>query len=394
VKYISIIQSDSNMSIIESLKDSFNFEGKKLRVYGNADEPWFCGKDVALILGYKDTSKSLRDNIDTDDKTIFDNLIGKVGVFDPHPKTFNKNELKTIYINESGLYSLILRSKLAGAKKFKKWVTKTVLPSIRKQGFYLAKDIQSREIKKLRDELEHQQSCNIVLKNYVTNVKQRLKKEIIYIATTKSYANQNNFKVGGCSNRKLLKKRLSTYNTGRPDADKYYFSYIEETPSFRQLEKRIKDLLGEFRDSKNKEVYVINYNSLKCFVNLLKNNYDEEIKEFNELIKTFAEDLVNKKAVVPEAIKLDCAELTIIKNGEVIESKFIDLFGLSDSEQEKTIKKLLMDFDKTLNKAATVNRKDFETFAKEKKYKFKSREFWKKLKQLFEPSQKMLAIKY
>lgn len=77
-----------------------------------------------------------------------------MGVIHTHLKNFNKNELKTVYINESELYSLILRSKLKGAKKFKRRVTGTVLPSIRKQGYYLAKDIKDIEINKLKGELE------------------------------------------------------------------------------------------------------------------------------------------------------------------------------------------------------------------------------------------------
>ncbi len=61
-----------------------------------------------------------------------------------------------------------------------------------------------------RQRIEQSQNAHAMLKNYVDNVKQRLKKEIIYIATTRQYANQNNFKIGGCSARKLLHKRLAT----------------------------------------------------------------------------------------------------------------------------------------------------------------------------------------
>lgn len=87
-------------------------------------EPWLVGKDVAAALGYSDTDKAVRSHVDEEDKLT--RQFGGSG----------QNRSMTI-INESGLYSLILSSKLPGAKKFKRWVTSEVLPSIRKTGGYL-----------------------------------------------------------------------------------------------------------------------------------------------------------------------------------------------------------------------------------------------------------------
>ncbi len=86
------------------------------------NEPWFVGKDVADILGYTNPQKALRDHIDDEDKTL--------------NELFTVNGTKGILINESGLYSLILSSKLPKAKEFKRWVTSEVLPAIRKTGGY------------------------------------------------------------------------------------------------------------------------------------------------------------------------------------------------------------------------------------------------------------------
>lgn len=88
------------------------------------DEPWFVGRDVAVALGYAKPQNAVRDNVEEDDAR-------KQGVTD----TIGR-EQKTVIINESGLYSLIFGSKLESAKKFKKWVTSEVLPSIRKTGQY------------------------------------------------------------------------------------------------------------------------------------------------------------------------------------------------------------------------------------------------------------------
>lgn len=88
------------------------------------NEPWFVGKDVAEILGYQRTADAIRTHVDSEDKGV-----GEI-------QTPGGTQTMTV-INESGLYSLILSSKLPNAKQFKRWVTSEVLPSIRKHGAYL-----------------------------------------------------------------------------------------------------------------------------------------------------------------------------------------------------------------------------------------------------------------
>lgn len=88
-------------------------------------EPWFVGKDVADILGYQNGSRDINRHVDEEDRD-------KVMLFDG-----NQNK-ETIIINESGLYSLILSSKMPDAKKFKHWVTSEVIPSVRKNGGYIS----------------------------------------------------------------------------------------------------------------------------------------------------------------------------------------------------------------------------------------------------------------
>ena len=100
-----------------------NSDFGNIRVVENSGEPWFVGKDVAEVLGYTNPSKALADHVDADDKLNNETLLslGQRGGW---------------LINESGLYSLILSSKLPTAKKFKRWVTSEVLPAIRKTGSY------------------------------------------------------------------------------------------------------------------------------------------------------------------------------------------------------------------------------------------------------------------
>ena len=105
----------------------------EIRVMMKDGEPWFVGKDVAEVLGYKSPSVAICENVDSEDKTTF--VISESG---------SKYKSKTTFINESGLYSLILSSKLPQAKEFKRWVTSEVLPQIRKTGAYLTQDFCMR----------------------------------------------------------------------------------------------------------------------------------------------------------------------------------------------------------------------------------------------------------
>ena len=103
-----------------------NQEFGAIRTLSNEQgEPMFCAKDVAEALGYKLARKAVQDHVDRDD-VLKRNLIESLG-----------RKQQATFINESGLYSLILSSKLESARRFKHWVTSEVLPSIRKQGGYM-----------------------------------------------------------------------------------------------------------------------------------------------------------------------------------------------------------------------------------------------------------------
>ncbi|WWY80971.1 phage antirepressor [Pediococcus pentosaceus] len=107
---------------------NFNFEGNEVRTVLINDEPYFVGKDIADVLGYSNSRKALIDHVDEEDKNTVTIRDG------------NKGNPNQVVINESGMYSLVLSSKLPNAKKFKRWVTNEVLPSIRKHGAYMTEE--------------------------------------------------------------------------------------------------------------------------------------------------------------------------------------------------------------------------------------------------------------
>lgn len=100
------------------------------------NEPYFVGKDVADILGYANASKAVLAHVDEEDKTFF-----MLDIADSQNGNLPVGQSKTALINESGLYSLILSSKMPNARKFKRWVTSEVLPSIRKHGMYAVDEL-------------------------------------------------------------------------------------------------------------------------------------------------------------------------------------------------------------------------------------------------------------
>lgn len=107
----------------------FNFEQNEVRTILVNDEPYFVGKDVAEILGYSKPRNAISTHVDEEDKQDAP-IQGGLG-----------GKQKMTIINESGLYSLILKSKLPNAKKFKRWVTSEVLPQIRKHGMYATDEL-------------------------------------------------------------------------------------------------------------------------------------------------------------------------------------------------------------------------------------------------------------
>ena len=164
------------MSIIEKV---FRYEETDLPIIKYKDEIWIKAVAVATILRYKNTMKSIRDHVDPEDKRKLSELgpkskqnesfwlkktsESKRSVLDP----LKRNEGDTIYINESGLYSLILHSTLESARAFKQWVTKEVLPSIRKTGKYSYDDMDHKYNDRLTYKIENETDLHTKVVSFI-----------------------------------------------------------------------------------------------------------------------------------------------------------------------------------------------------------------------------------
>lgn len=271
---------------MELIQKTFSFDAvsvklakRSVRMVGTPNSPWFCGKDVAVILGYKNISDTIRRHVDIDDKTTFEAIFEGSDFTTPQ----NNRLSKTTYINESGLYSLILRSKLKTAKKFKKWVTSEVLPSIRKSGQYKI----NQEMEQMRLQIEEQSRrlnhANIVNRELLDFKLMVSKSETVYVMSSKSYAKQGLWKIG--RTKQKVTKRLSSANTSCPAGENIFVLKTIKTHSAVELEKRCHWILKNLRPTYTKEWFLATWTRMSKLLDIISENMDKEIDIVNELVK-------------------------------------------------------------------------------------------------------------
>ena len=122
-------------TLVELIPSTISFMGgAQIRMIGTSEDPWFNGNDLASFLKYTNPSQAIRKHVDSMDKSSLSSVLS--GCREIHPGNYTPNELASTYVNEAGIYSLALGSKLPAAKAFKRWVIGDLLPSLRKTGEY------------------------------------------------------------------------------------------------------------------------------------------------------------------------------------------------------------------------------------------------------------------
>jgi sugar-specific transcriptional regulator TrmB len=234
-----------------------------------------------------------------------------------------------------------------------------------------AKEQLEEELKREQEELqvllaheqrerELQERFTNKLRDIVTVMKSKQKDQIIYIATTKTYAKQNRFKIGGVKSRSLLRGRLSTYNTGRPLGDKMYFAYLAETTDYQHLEQRIKRIIGDHIDTN--EMYNLHYDSIQPLVEYLADRFDEEVTYHKSLFDTLVKDTLCKEPRVPEPILLNGAEFRKIRNGQVVSVQLMDFDEMGEMEKVDFVRSVFEEFSVLNASEEPMRRRDFEAY--------------------------------
>ena len=247
------------MSIMEKV---FHYNESKINVVKCNDDIWFKGKDIANVLGYENPGKAIRIHVDSDDKMPIDELftVSKGGSESDPPSEINYQR-STIYVNESGLYTLIFTSKLESAKIFMKWVTSEVLPSIRKTGSYVMPiDVGHKFNNALTFRIENETDLHVKVVSF-------LKKRFPHSIFVASLGENQDTSI----------KRIDSFNKG----------YIKGTMDLiiNNLHKYYSGFCLEFKTPKglgtlsNNQSNILSHYQLNGYKTLVSNDYDRIVKE-------------------------------------------------------------------------------------------------------------------
>lgn len=248
------------MNIYNTLEENYiKFENYAIHVIIDINEKiWFKANDLANALGYIDTKDALKQHIDKNNKIQLKYIKHNTNVTG-HPQTS--------YINESGMYGLILSSKLPKAKKINNWVTNNVLPSIRKFGFYKLKKEKDNEIQELQNKL------NYIEKEY-NELKKELKKEkypdggVVYIIDYNTDTNEI-YRIGMTGDMNLRKKIYDTHSLYK----KNVIEIVKSKCPIR-LESCIRSMLYEYRYKNKKDFFVCTLKTIKKAIKICLESFE------------------------------------------------------------------------------------------------------------------------
>lgn len=339
----------------EGFRAQFNFDGVQLDtpILGTWDKPLFFGKEIAKFLGYVSPKNALLLHVNPKYKTTLQCI----------SKTVSYHEGKQVLISEPGLYSLAMNSNLPRAQIFQDKVYEVILPELRKYGQVSLRDqltesmallaIKDEELNKEREAKKVAEFRSLTLHKLCVNYQERFKTQIFYCVTSKVMARDNEFKIGGVDHKSMLKKRLAMYNTGNsgvhPELE-MQFCILVEVANYKQMETRIKELLAPFRSKRhgNTENFNIHFKVLLPLINLVSENYNEEIDKLNDYLKKLLEtqtlqyiepeeiDFINLDAI-PDNLNI---EVTKRKFGSSTVKK-VKVSDLTNDELMDVLKNLL-----------------------------------------------------
>jgi len=236
-------------NIFDTLEENYiKFENSTIQVIiDNNDKLWFKANDLANSLGYLDVKDAIKKHVDKNNKIQLKYIKHNSNI---------KGHPQTSYINESGMYKLIISSKLPKAKRFNNWVTNDVLPSIRKFGFYKLKKEKDIEINELMEKLNFVQKEN-------ENMKKELKKEkypnggLIY-AIDYSEDGKEIYRIGMTGNMNTRKQIYDTHSLYKRNVvvKKEHICPIK-------LEYCIRGMLYDYRYKNKKDFYLCSIKEIK-----------------------------------------------------------------------------------------------------------------------------------
>jgi prophage antirepressor-like protein len=245
-------------------KNTIKFENNNINVIIDENSiVWFNANEIAISLEYKYPKDAIINNVEKEDKVKLEDMNISYKI---------KKHPHSIYINESGLYSLLIQSRLEKAKKFKLWITKTVLPSIRKFGYYKLKKIHESNINEIMKKINFLEKQNNKLKNEL-KIETFPNGSLVYIVDYTD-EEENMYRLGQSDD---MEKRKKIYNTHT--IYKKNIILIREVVCPLQYETCIRAMLYNYRIKKRKDFY-------QCDIKKIEKAFekcDDSIKCMNQV---------------------------------------------------------------------------------------------------------------
>ena len=263
-------------NIFETLDENYILFEKNIInvIIDNTDKIWFNANQLTSAIGYKDSKGSLRKHILKTDMSQLKNI--------NHSYTIRQHP-QTLYVTESGLYKLILRSKLPKAQKFTEWVTDDVLPSIRKYGYYKMKKSYENEKTDLINKIKYLEKQHKLLQNDLKKNKYP-NGALVYIL---DYSDEDEtvdgiYKLGKTDN---MKKRKAVYDTHTLHNKPVICMEITNKPL--QLESCIRSMLYDYKYKNRKDFYI-------CKESIIKKAFNNCIKSIDNMNQTGGGNMIDE----------------------------------------------------------------------------------------------------
>ena len=318
--------------------DEGNVFEVEIRGERNEDEVRFKGRDVARVFEMENLVNNVQNEhtnyIKNDDYEILFVVNDTSYYFDERVDRRTK-----LYFTYAGLIKVINCSRSGVAYKFRDWMNRIVfkahmgtdsdkvelayeLIDTTDDHVQLIKELQEKltlkdqqlqqQAQDLQQQLQQKDDHILLLNELLIDSTEMEATQVIYIATSNSYANQNRFKIGGVESTEKLQPRLSTYNSRSANGDDFYYSDVFLVPNYRQIEERLKSLMIRFRDRASKEIYILHYTNIQHIVEYFCKHYNEELDYVNNHLSEFINNLntYNLRPVVPPKTSFNFAKIT------------------------------------------------------------------------------------
>ena len=232
------------MNIYESLNKNYIRYGRTIIhvIFDENNEIWFNAMNTTTALSYKNNKAALRKHVNRYNIVVLKHLTKEYSKYKQHPNS--------LYINEAGLYSLIMRSRMPKAIKFAEWITEEVLPSIRKFGSYKLKQGYEKQLFDVMDKINYLTKENEKIKRENVKMRGDLKKEtfpiggLVYVIDYTT-ADHEVYRIGKTNNMHLRKKIYDTHTL-----HKHKVVYLQETDCAVKLESCVRSVLYDYRYGK------------------------------------------------------------------------------------------------------------------------------------------------